>query len=133
MKPEKRKCGRFEIPGATLNYKKKRFLFNQASEDEEVCPVLNLSLGGVNFLSHKILEKGGELTLRLFFPGKETAPLIIKGKVNHSSLSTGKSYKYMHGITFHPYGERKGNNENSILEKLKSLEAIYKAKTIQEE
>ncbi|MBU0994486.1 MAG: PilZ domain-containing protein [Proteobacteria bacterium] len=133
MKPEKRKCERFVIPGATLNYKKKRLLFNKETDDEEICPVLNMSLGGLSFLSQKSIDPGSAVTIKLFLPDKEEKPIVIRGKVNRSSLSFGKSYRFMHGVFFAPYGEKKNHNEVSLLEKLKTLEETFKSKTQHEQ
>jgi len=48
---ERRTCIRFEIPGATVSYKLKRPLLAKTSYGEEFCPTIDLSRGGLRFLS----------------------------------------------------------------------------------
>lgn len=121
---EQRTCIRFEIPGATLNYKKKKFLFFSQSIEEEFCPVIDISRGGLRFLSQKKLKLNQELTLSISVPG-ERAPLLMKGKVRWSSPNPGKSYRYQIGIQFHPYGEKKNQNYPGNLVKIIALEQKF--------
>ena len=71
---ERRLCQRFKIPGATVSYHKGRFLSSKARIDEEFCPVLDLSRGGVRFLTQKPLKFKSKVYLQLSIPG-ERVPL----------------------------------------------------------
>ncbi len=121
---EKRACIRFEIPGATVNYKLKKPLFTKESYGEEFCPVLDMSRGGLRFLSQGSLKIGALIDLKLSIPG-ERVPLVINGRVRWAAPSAGKSYKYQIGIQFNPYGEKKGQNYPGALVKIIALEQKF--------
>jgi len=50
---ERRLCQRFKIAGATVSYRRNKLFSSKAKVDEEFCPVLDLSRGGVRFLTQK--------------------------------------------------------------------------------
>ena len=77
------------------------------------------------FLSQEKIVRRSDFTINLFLPEKEDYPLLIQGKLNWSSLNSGKSYKYKNGMSFSPYQKTKGLNSEELLKKLKSLEAQY--------
>jgi hypothetical protein len=126
---EKRSCERFKIPGSTANYRKESLLFPKKSFTEEFCPVLDISRGGVRFLSQNLVKVNTKLTLQISIPG-ERIPLNLKGVARWSSYNTGKSYKYQVGVQFNPYGEKKGQNYPGSLVKIIALEQKFTNKEV---
>jgi hypothetical protein len=121
---ERRLCQRFKIDGATVSYRRDRLFSPKAKVDEEFCPVLDLSRGGVRFLTQKPLKFKSKVSLQLSIPG-ERIPLEMKGRVRWSTFNAGKSYKYQAGVQFNPYGLEKGQNPPQALTKLVGLEQKY--------
>lgn len=121
---ERRLCQRFKIAGATVSYRRERLLSSRAKVDEEFCPVLDLSRGGVRFLTQKPLKFKSRISLQLAIPGERT-PLELKGRVRWSTFNAGKSYKYQAGVQFSPYGLEKGQNAPQALTKIVGLEQKF--------
>lgn len=121
---ERRLCQRFKIPGATVSYRKERFLIAEGRFVEEFCPVLDLSRGGVRFLTQKPLKFKSKVILQVSIPG-ERIPLNLRGRVRWSTFNAGKSYKYQAGIQFNPYGEDKIQNYPGALVKIIALEQKF--------
>ncbi len=121
---ERRLCVRFEIPGSTVSYKKKALIPSKEDFDEEFCPVLDISRGGLRFLCQNELKVNSKVTLKISIPG-ENIPLIQKGVVRWSSFAVGKSYKYQIGVQFNPYGEKKDHNYPGNLVKIIALEQKF--------
>ncbi len=121
---ERRICQRFKIAGATVSYRRDRLLSPKARVDEEFCPVLDLSRGGVRFLTQKPLKFKSKVSLQLSIPG-ERIPLEMKGRVRWSTFNAGKSYKYQAGVQFNPYGEEKNQNYPGALVKIIALEQKF--------
>ncbi len=122
---EKRTCLRFRIPGATVSYKKDKPLIKKGADYiEEFCPVLDVSRGGIRFLSQEVLKYESKVALKISIPG-ETIPMTLKGKVRWYSPNPGKSYKYQIGIQFAPYGEKKDQNNPASLTKIIALEQKF--------
>ncbi len=121
---ERRVCQRFTIPGATVSYKKEGLFAARAKSDEEFCPVLDLSRGGVRFLTQKPLKFKSRLFIQLTVPG-ERVPLDIRGRVRWSTFNAGKSYKYQAGVQFSPYGLEKGHNVPQTLTRIVALETKF--------
>jgi Tfp pilus assembly protein PilZ len=121
---ERRTCIRFEIPGATLSYKQKRPLLTKSAYEEEFCPIIDLSRGGLRFLSKEEQKIGNPVTLKISIPG-ERIPLELTGHIRWSSPHTGGDYKYQIGVQFNPYGEKKGQNYPGSLVKIIALEQKF--------
>ena len=121
---ERRLCLRFKIPGSTISYKRERFIFTPKDFDEEFCPVLDISRGGVRFLTQKTIKAKAVVILQMAVPG-ERIPLNLKGHVRWVSFNPGKSYKYQVGIQFHAYGEKKNQNYPGTLVKIIALEQKF--------
>ncbi len=121
---ERRLCQRFNIPGATVSYRKERLLASEKSFDEEFCPVLDISRGGIRFLNQKPLKFKAKICLQISIPG-ERIPLAMRGKVRWSSFNPGKSYRYQSGIQFNTYGEEKNRNYPGNLTKIMALEQKF--------
>jgi len=121
---EKRISQRFKIPGATVSYRKKRWLFNKKDFDEEFCPLHNLSRGGIRFACRRRLRPGTRLYLQLSIPG-ERAPLFLLGQVRWSSSHNSELFPFQAGIQFNTYGERPDQNYPGNLVKIISLEQKF--------
>jgi Tfp pilus assembly protein PilZ len=121
---ERRLCQRFKIPGATVSYRKASLFSSKARIDEEFCPVLDLSRGGVRFLTQKPLKFKSKIVLQLSIPG-ERIPLDFKGRVRWSTFNAGKSYKYQAGVQFNPYGLEKDQNVPQTLTRIVALESKF--------
>ena len=121
---ERRSCIRFEIPGATVSYKKKSLLPAKEAYAEEFCPVLDMSRGGIRFLSQKSIKVDSNIILKIAIPG-EKIPLIQKGRVRWASFNVGQSYKYQIGVQFNVYGEKKDQNLVGNLTKIIALEQKF--------
>jgi len=122
---ERRACIRFEIPGATVNYKTFRISPKlKRTYGEEFCPVLDVSRGGLRFVCQNKLEINVRIKMKVSVPG-ERIPLEILGKVRWSAPNPGKSYKYQTGVQFNPYGEKKKQNYPGNLVKIIALEQKF--------
>lgn len=121
---ERRLCQRFKIAGATISYRKTGLFSAKARIDEEFCPVLDLSRGGVRFLTQKPLKFKSKVDLQLSIPG-ERAPLDLKGRVRWSTFNAGQSYKFQAGVQFNPYGLEKDQNPPQTLTKIVGLEQKF--------
>jgi hypothetical protein len=121
---ERRLCQRFKIPGATVSYQRERRLFPAKGFEQEFCPVLDISRGGVRFLTQKPLKFKARIVLHVSIPG-ERIPLTLSGHVRWSSFNPGKSYKYQAGVQFNAYGEKKGQNYPGALVKIIALEQKF--------
>jgi hypothetical protein len=121
---ERRLCQRFKIPGATVSYRIARLFASRSGAEEEFCPVLDLSRGGIRFLTQKPLKFRSKVTLQLTVPG-ERVPIDLKGRVRWSTFNAGKSYKYQAGVQLNPYGLEKGQNVPQTLTRLVTLESRF--------
>jgi Tfp pilus assembly protein PilZ len=121
---ERRTCIRFEIPGATVSYKLKKPLLTKSSSAEEFCPAIDLSRGGLRFLSQEDLKIGTALMLQISIPG-ERIPLELHAQVRWVAPNVGMSYEYQIGAQFSPYGEKKGQNYPGTLVKIIALEQKF--------
>lgn len=122
---ERRTCLRFEIPGATISYKFDKFIPSGSNNfTEEFCPILDISRGGLRFLSQKSYKINTKLLVKISVPG-EQVPLQLKGRVRWAAANSGRSYKYQIGIQFNPYGEKKGQNYPGTLVKIIALEQKF--------
>jgi len=121
---EKRTCLRFQIPGASVKYKKEKISLKKNDYIAEFLPVLDISRGGICFLARELLKFGSLITLQISVPG-ETVPLTLKGTVRWHSLSPSHSYRYQIGVQFLPYGEKKDPNYPGALVKIIALEQKF--------
>ncbi len=121
---EKRTCILFDIPGATVSYKLKKPLLTKTSYGEEFCPALDLSRGGLRFLSQEELKIGTPILLKISIPG-ERIPLELYAQIRWVAPNVGMSYKYQIGAQFKPYGEKKGQNYPGSLVKIIALEQKF--------
>ncbi|MGB9765055.1 MAG: PilZ domain-containing protein [Candidatus Saccharicenans sp.] len=121
---EKRISQRFKIPGATVSYKRTRWFLNKKKFEEEFCPLLDLSRGGLRFGCRRRLRVGKKLYLQLSIPG-ERSPLFLLGRVRWSAKNDNENFPYQTGVQFNVYGEKKDQNYPGNLVKIISLEQKF--------
>lgn len=124
---ERRVCKRFEVPGTTVNYSLKETSETEKKNselwDEEFCPVLDISCGGIRYQGKKAIEINSEITVKIFMPG-ERNPLLLQGEVRWLSTEENKKI-FQVGVQFNPYGEGKNQNYPGLMVKLLELERKY--------
>ncbi len=119
----RRTCKRFEIPGAAVSFTIIKSPSSNKKHEEEFCPILDISRGGLKFTGSKPIEINSDITLKISIPG-ETIPLTFNGKVLWLSAIEGQE-KYQIGVQFNPYGEKEGQNYPGNLVKIIALEQIF--------
>lgn len=120
-KLEKRSCGRFRIPGATVRTKRKKTLFRKDEYEHESSPLLDLSRGGVRFLTSAKLPLDAPVTIEMTIPGEDAA-LVVLGHVRWFAPHPDPIFKYQFGIQIDPYGDKEGYNPPEILDRIIALE-----------
>jgi hypothetical protein len=118
---EKRRCRRFEIPGAAVKFKKRGLLVHWRSYSETY-PTLNISKGGLSFICNKKLSKGTKLLVQLFISDK--TPLNIISIVRRQEQTLG-SERRITAIEFMPFVNRHGLNNIETLDVLRKLDQKY--------
>jgi Tfp pilus assembly protein PilZ len=118
---EKRECHRFCIPGTTLFYKKTGVLGKNRDYPDEYYPVLDISKGGLRFLTNERPKIGLPVKVKVAVPDAGYQP-EIQGVVRWVSRNREKSYRYQTGVSFNAYGDRKKDNPSEILTFIQSLE-----------
>jgi hypothetical protein len=121
---KKRSCIRFNVPGATLAYRKKQRLWRRNGFSGDYFPVLDLSRGGAKFLSDYRLKVGLEIDVRIHIPEIDET-LEMAAVVRWVGRNPEASYSFQTGIAFSPYGTGKRENAPEILDELKQLESTY--------
>jgi Tfp pilus assembly protein PilZ len=107
---EKRTSFRHPVKGATLQYKTGR-----------PCLVVNISRGGISFLSQEPLQPNSSITMRITFP-EGMSPMTLKGQVCWCLPGLGRSDEYQVGVQFLAFNKKRGSNPPRLLEKLIKLE-----------
>ena len=125
---ERRACERFVVSGATVHFREEGFLFS-GNYSKEAFPTVDMSRGGLRFLSNVPLKIAARVTLKVVIPGREV-PLRLKGRVRWTSTNPGKSYKYQTGVQFAPYGGNRGDNDHSTLQDIIALEEKFTKKSV---
>lgn len=120
----KRHCKRFNIPGTTLHFKKKTFLWRRSEFSRDYFPVLDLSRGGLKFLNHHKFKVGTAIVVKLNIPEFSEHPQL-KCMIRWIARNPESSYRYQIGISFDSYGDKKNENSLEILSFLKTLESKY--------
>lgn len=121
---KERQCVRYVMPGAALVYRKESFFNFGGKFTEDLHPILDISCGGLRFLSQKRLQGNTEVSLNILDPN-ETSLMVLRGRVVRVSLHQGASYSYQVGVQFRPFGLKKGFNPPESLEKLFDLESLF--------
>lgn len=127
VKPTQRACDRFRVPGAIAGYRVLTSRGPRKGFDEETCPVLDLSRGGLCFWTQSPLEVDQKVYLEISAPG-EASPLGLFGAVRWIRPNPGQAYKCQVGVQFNPYGDKKGQNSPAALIRLTALEECYLAR-----
>ena len=121
---KKRHCKRFNIVGATLQYKKKSFLWLKHEFSRDYFPVLDISKGGLKFLSNNKINAGTKIILKLNIP-EFSEHLQLKAVIRWLSKNPESSYRYQIGVSFNSYGTAKNENSLKALSFLKFLETKF--------
>lgn len=118
---ERRLCRRFNLPGATVSYRRQGFLHKAGGFDEEFCPVFDFNRGGIRFLTQRLMKFRSHVSVQLSVPG-ERIPFDLRGRVRWSSLSSGAIHRYQAGVQFNSWGEGEEKNYPGNLVKIIALE-----------
>ncbi len=122
---ERRTCLRFEIPGATISYKVSKFLPAALDKyEEEFCPLLDISRGGMRFQANHKLNIDTKLIMHISVPG-ERVPLVLHGHLRWVTPTGSSGYRFQMGVQFNPYGEKKDQNYPGNLVKIIALEQKF--------
>ena len=122
----RRTTRRFEIPGAVLTYDVGNNSLPAASSEKTICHLIDISRGGLRFLSRQKLETTSPIQVKVTIPGGHI-PLIFKGHVRWSSPQTGDHANYQTGVEFNSYGEDQDQNFPGTLIKVVALEQRYRS------
>ena len=126
-KLEKRKCIRFEIPGAKISVKRAG-VFGLFSGFSGPFELVNLSKGGVGFECESILTMDQKILIQLHVPGEPT--LHLRGNVRWQASGLGPNQPKMTGVQFLPFGGSRRTNPKEALEVLNRLEEQYAEKEL---
>jgi len=135
---ERRKAPRFEVDGGQVGY----WLVQEASSPllfwkrdqspKKFGPIVNLSLGGVRFLSQTLPAADSEITMQVLVPGLQKR-VLVKGKVAGMVVNPGKDYRYQIRVKFNEYRDPPGKKYNPLkyLSRLASIERRFSGTSIQ--
>ena len=129
---EKRMCPRFSVPGAAVSYGKLKAFGRRTEPLELSCMVVDLSRGGIRFLTRESPSLGAKLFLELSLPGNND-PVPFTGTVRWMGEYPGEKFHYSVGVQFHPYGDGKKFNPAENLDRIIDLEDKYMAAEADEE
>ena len=121
---ERRRFTRFKVPGAKVTYFQKFFFFSSIVYSEEFCPVVDVSRGGIQFLSRRFFKSLKKILMQIYIPEEESC-LNLTGRIKWSFFNPFGDYNYQVGIQFEPFVGRKGYNHSQALDKLASLETKF--------
>lgn len=118
---EKRACPRFSIPGGVVSYGKIGLFGRRTGWVERSCLVVDLSRGGVRFLTRESPVLRTKLFLELSWPN-EKEPLTLMGTVRWMAEYSGDQFRYYAGVQFRPYARGKKFNPVEVLDRIIGLE-----------
>ncbi len=122
---ERRTCLRFEIPGATVSYRVSKFMPAVLDKyEEEFCPLLDISRGGMRFYSNHKPDIDSKLSMHISVPG-ERVPLVLTGRVCWVTPAEGTGFAYQVGVQFNAYGDKRDQNYPGNLVKIIALEQKF--------
>jgi hypothetical protein len=119
---ERRAHVRFEVPGTSLDYRCRSFLRRGFSE--ELCPVENISRGGLMMLCRRPLKPGHRLSLRLSFENDDLA-FEWRGRVAWIYPVQAADFAFSAGVQFDPAEGRAGSNAAAFCAALDALQKKY--------
>jgi hypothetical protein len=118
---ERRKLGRFSIPGAKVKYTQEEG-FKNSPIIEDTGDLIDLTLRAARFITKQHLNPGARLDLTLIIPDFET--FTVRGNVVWTDLLDGE--QVIHSVVeFIDFDKDPGYNLPENLEKLKILEEKY--------
>jgi hypothetical protein len=116
-----RDYSRLFIPGATVSWKSS----GQDSLSEDKCPLSDISIGGLAFLTNNPPVVKSEIVLMLWVPQK-TEAFELLGEVKYSVTRGPRlTYKYRVGVRFRPFDQADGCNSLEALDQIKELDRIF--------
>jgi Tfp pilus assembly protein PilZ len=118
---EKRACPRFVVPGAVVSYGRIRLFGRRTGWLERSCLAVDLSRGGIRFLTRESPSIGAKLFIQLTWPD-EREPLDLRGTVRWMAEYPGEAFRFYVGVQFHPYGEGQKYNPVQNLDRIIGLE-----------
>ena len=118
---EKRKCRRFQVPGAMVRYKKDGLLALTKRLSKPRL-VVNLSKGGLAFECEQKFLRNEKIMTQLFISNED--PLKLRAWVRWQDWSSG-SRSHFTGVEFKPFGKRRGWNSLEALDILRKLDDTY--------
>ncbi len=129
---DRRKNPRFEVDGAQVgywlaqNWAAPLLFWRKNKTPREFGPIVNLSLGGVRFLSQSLPAANSDITVQMLVPGLKKR-VLVKGKVAGMVVNPGKSYRYQIRVKFNEYRDPAGKQHNPLkyLSRLASIERRY--------
>ncbi|MCD6205244.1 MAG: PilZ domain-containing protein [Candidatus Marinimicrobia bacterium] len=117
---EKRTCHRFEIPNASLMYKRIGFFFPKKYENS--IRLYNISKGGLSFACDEEIKKGKTIIVKLFIPNEESLELLAKVCWQRDSSD---GYSLATGVAYLPFGKGYNMNPPESLNRLRELDKKY--------
>ena len=118
---ERRRCERFNIPGAYVRHTK-IWLLGSLKILSEPYPLLNLSKGGMNFISEEKLRIDEKMMVQLIVPREK--PLSLRVQVRWKEQRNSNESNML-GVQFAPFGSRRGWNSDESFNVLKRLDEHY--------
>jgi len=119
---ERRRCKRFDIPGAEGRYKKTGLL-SLFKDFSKAYRVLNISKGGLALACEEKFRLNDEVIIQLVVPNE--TPLNLRVRVRWQGRPVGRMDRIV-GVEFMPFGSRRGWNSLEALDVLTRLEARYR-------
>lgn len=119
---ERRKCRRFEIPGATVRIRKAGVLGRLFGFSEPL-KLVNLSKGGACFVSDILWKIDTKILLQFHFP--EEPLFFLYGHIRWQATTLGLNKPVMKGVRFLPFGASRQTNPRKALDVLSRLEETY--------
>lgn len=125
MRVERRLARRFQIENATVRYRVDKW-FARFKSFEGPVPTVNISKGGLSFLTKRKIKQGTKVTVILSVPDWPQK-LVLKGTVRYCIIMPlrGEQLPFRVGIAFKRFGRSPWSNPIETLEELRKLEAVY--------
>ena len=121
MNAKKRTFDRYNIPGASVVFKKANRL-GLFSTSSKPMPLINITKSGICFVSEKRFKHGDCITVKINIPGEKSINLDVNVRWLKNNIP---GEKFHVGAQIRPFG--KGHNYNSLksLERLRELDKKF--------